>query len=134
MTRYLLDTDICIWVLRLREPVLARVRATSPDDLAIATMTEAELRFGALNSRDPERNLERLEAFLAAPFEVLSFDREAARHHAELRLAMKQRPIGERDLIIASTATANGLTLVTSNTREFRRVPELETIDWSTKA
>ncbi|MGH7460027.1 MAG: type II toxin-antitoxin system VapC family toxin, partial [Longimicrobiales bacterium] len=114
MTRYLLDTDTCIWVLRLRDPVLSRVRGTSPDDLVIATMTEAELMFGALNSRDAERNLERLDVFLAAPFEVIPFDREAARRHAELRLALKRRPIGERDLIIASTASAHGLTVVTS--------------------
>jgi tRNA(fMet)-specific endonuclease VapC len=131
LTRYLLDTDTCIWVLRLREPVLSRVRGTSPDDLVIATMTEAELMFGALNSRDAERNLERVEAFLAAPFEVLSFDREAARRHAELRLALKRRPIGERDLIIASTASAHGLTLVASNTRELSRVPGLDVVDWS---
>ncbi len=131
MTRYLLDTDTCVWILRERESVVARVRAASPDDIAVSTVSEAELLFGAHNSRDADRNLERVEAFLSAPFEVLSFDRESAHQHAHLRLALKKRPIGERDLVIASTALANNLTLVTCNTREFARVPGLTMEDWS---
>jgi tRNA(fMet)-specific endonuclease VapC len=133
VTRYLLDTDTCVWVLRGREPARSRVRETSPDDLGIATMTEAELLFGAHNSRDQARNLERIEAFLSAPFEVVPFDREAARQHAELRMALKQRPIGERDLIVASTAMAHGFTLVSCNTREFQRVRGLDLIDWTSE-
>ncbi len=131
MIRYLLDTDTCVWILRERESVVARVRATSPDDVAVSTVTEAELLFGAHNSRDADRNLERVEAFLSARFEILSFDRESAQRHAHLRLALKKRPIGERDLVIASTALANNLTLVTCNAREFARVPGLTLEDWT---
>ncbi len=128
--RYLLDTDTCIWLLREREPVYSRVREESPDDLALASMTEAELRFGALRSRDPASGLARVEALLAAPIAVLPFDREAARVHATLRLALRAQPVGERDLVIASVAVAHGLVLVTGNLREFARVPELEVEDW----
>lgn len=128
--RYLLDTDICIWAIRGRQGVLARLRSESPDDIAIASMTEAELRFGALNSSDPERAGARVEAFLEAPFAVLPFDSAAARVHAEARLATRGRRIGEADLMIASTAIANGYTLVTGNAREFARVPGLTQVSW----
>ena len=129
--RYLLDTDTCIWLLREREPVLARVRRASPDDLAVATMTEAELRYGALRSSDPARSLLRVEALLFSPVLVLPFDREAARLHGELRLALRAQPIDDRDLVIASVAAARGLTLVTGNGRELARVPGLAVEDWS---
>ncbi len=129
--RYLLDTDICIWVLREREPVLSRARRESPADIAIASMTEAELRYGARSSSDPAGGIARVEAFLSAPIEVLPFDSDAARAHAELRYALRSQPIGERDLVIASVAAANGLTLITRNHREFARVPGLATTDWT---
>lgn len=127
---YLLDTDICIWVLREAEPMLSRVRRRSPADLAIASMTEAELRYGALNSRDPDAAFARIDAFLSAPIEVLPFDREAARRHAAMRHALRARPIGERDLVIVSIALARGLAVVTGNAHEFGRVDGLETEDW----
>ncbi|MGI8619743.1 MAG: type II toxin-antitoxin system VapC family toxin [Gemmatimonadaceae bacterium] len=126
----MLDTDICIWIIRGRESVIARLRAESPDDVAIASMTEAELRFGALNSSDPERAGARVEAFLEAPFAVLPFDGAAARAHAEARMATRGRRIGEADLVIASTAIAAGYTLVTGNVREFARVPRLTHVSW----
>jgi tRNA(fMet)-specific endonuclease VapC len=129
--RFLLDTDTCIWVLREKEPVLSRVRGESPDDLAIASMTEAELRFGALKSVDPVRALARVDAFLAAPIEVLPFDRAAAAWHAKVRYELRAQPVGERDLVIASVALTSDLTVVTGNDREFRRVPGLSVADWS---
>lgn len=127
---YLLDTDACIEVLRQREPVLGRVKGASPHDLAIASMSEAELRYGALRSSDPERGFARIDAFLSAPIDVLPFGREDAHRHAEIRHALRSQPIGERDLVIASIAAARGLTLVTGNTSEFGRVPELNTANW----
>lgn len=128
---YLLDSDTCIWVMREREPVMSRVRGESPVDLAVASMTVAELRFGVLASAAPERTRARLDALLGAPLEVLPFDREAARCHADIRHAVRAQPIGERDLVIASVAVANGLTLVTGNVREFSRIPDLKIEDWT---
>lgn len=130
--RYLLDTDTCIEVLRRRGPVVERVRQLSPDDLALSAMTVAELRFGALRSSDPERSLAAVEAFLEAPLEIIAFDAEAARHHAEIRLALRSQPIGERDLVIAATARTGPLIVVTGNRKHFERVPGLAVEDWST--
>ncbi|MDE3127902.1 MAG: type II toxin-antitoxin system VapC family toxin [Gemmatimonadota bacterium] len=128
--RWLLDTDVCIAILREGERVLARMRAESPADFAIASMTEAELRYGALRSSDPEAGEARIDAFLSAPIAVLPFDRAAAARYAVVRHALRRAPIGNPDLVIASTALANGLTVVTGNEREFRRVPGLEVESW----
>ena len=127
---YVLDTDVLIWVLRGKEPIFSRVRELSPADLAITTMSEAELRYGALNSSDPARNLARVEAFLTGPVESLAFGRDAARSHAEIRHALHSHPIGERDLVIASIALVSGGILVTGNSREFARVSGLAVEDW----
>jgi tRNA(fMet)-specific endonuclease VapC len=128
--KYLLDTDTCILILRQRHPVLGRYLQESPDDVAISAMTEAELRFGALHSAQPAANLARVEAF-QAPLALLYFDGASARCHAELRLALLSKPIGERDLVIAAVGVANGLVMVTHNTREFGRVPGLAVEDWA---
>lgn len=128
---YLLDTDACIWFLRQKEPVYSRVLRESPEDLRLASMTLAELYYGALASRDPAAAAARIDAFLAAGISVLPFDEAAAAEHAAHRFALRAAPIGERDLVIASTATATGHTLVTGNRREFERVPGLSLADWS---
>lgn len=65
-----------------------------------------------------------------APFQVVPFDREAAEHHGRLRFALRHRPIGERDLLIAAIAAANRLTVVTRNIREFGPVPGLRVEEW----
>ncbi|MEX1181655.1 MAG: type II toxin-antitoxin system VapC family toxin [Gemmatimonadota bacterium] len=128
---YLLDTDTCIWFLRQREPVYTRVQRESPDDLRIASMTLAELYYGALNSSDPAAAAARIDQFLGAGIGVLPFDEAAAAEHAAHRFALRAAPIGERDLVIASTATSTGHMLVTGNTREFERVPGLDVTRWS---
>lgn len=129
--RYLLDTDVCIEVLRGRDPTVSRVRRESPDDLAVSAMTVAELRFGALVSTAPERTMAAVEAFLAAPIEVVPFDGEAAGEHARVRRALRHAPIGERDLVIAASACARALVVVTGNRRHFERVPGLAVEDWT---
>lgn len=128
--RYLLDTDTCIEILRRREPVSSRVRSYSPDDLVLSAMTVAELHFGALRSSDPERSQASVGAFLSAPIEIVPFDADAARHHAEIRYALRSQPIGERDLVIAATARAGGFVVVTGNRTEFERVPGLIVEGW----
>jgi tRNA(fMet)-specific endonuclease VapC len=121
----LLDTDVCVGWLRQKPAVVSQLRLLSPADLAVATMTVAELRYGALLSRDPEGNLERVESILESGIAILGFDREAANRHAELRLALRHQPVGDRDLVIASTAQANGYAVMTGNRREFDRIPGL---------
>ncbi|HEU4990752.1 MAG TPA: type II toxin-antitoxin system VapC family toxin [Gemmatimonadaceae bacterium] len=128
----MLDTDVCIAILREVPAAIERVRGESPADLAIASMTEAELRYGALRSSNPAAGEARIDAFLSAPIAVLPFDRAAAAHYAEVRHALRRTPIGNPDLVIASTALANGLAIITGNGREFRRVRglEVETVGW----
>lgn len=128
--RYVLDTDTAIWIIRAKEPFLSRYKAESPADIAIAAMTLAELHFGTIKSANPARSQASLSAFLSGILEVLPFSEDAARIHAEFRHATRHQPVGERDLVIASTAAAYGLTLVTSNTREFARLPGLNLEDW----
>ena len=129
--RYLLDTDTCIEIVRGREPVNARVRAESPEDLAISAMTLAELEYGALLSKDPARTLAKVEAFLSAPIAVVPLDVGAAREHAAIRSALRATPIGERDLVIAATARSLGLIVVTHNRKHLDRVSDLTVEDWT---
>lgn len=130
--RYLLDTNICVYALKRREVVIDRLQALSPDDIAISVITLAELWFGARKSVRPESTRRSVDAFLR-PFEVVPFDRGAAEAYARLRLELERagRPIGERDLQIASTAVARRLTVVTHNISEFGRVAGLAVEDWA---
>jgi len=127
--RFLLDTDTCIFALKHNPGVLAQMQKLSPGDIAVSAMNEAELRYGALNSQNPARSLKEVEAFLV-PIQVLPFDADASRDHARLRLALKSKPIGERDLVVASVAASHRLTVVTHNVKEFGRVPGLKVTDW----
>jgi tRNA(fMet)-specific endonuclease VapC len=130
---WLLDTNTCSYVLKRRFGVAERMQALSPADLHVCSITLAEARTGALKSTDPARLLAAWEYFLA-PFEdrILSFDKEAARAYADIRalLEAQGRMIGDRDCILAAIARVHGLTVVTANLDEFRRVPHLSVEDW----
>jgi tRNA(fMet)-specific endonuclease VapC len=129
--RFVLDTNTCIYVLKLEGRVVERLREHSPDDVAVTIVTVAELWFAAHKSARPAAARREIDGFLE-PFEVLAFDLEAAEAYARSRLALERigRPIGERDLLIASIALARGLTVVTHNMSEFGRVPGLKAEDW----
>jgi tRNA(fMet)-specific endonuclease VapC len=129
--RFVLDTNTCIYALKLQGRVVERLREHPPDDLGVTIVTVAELWFGAQKSARPAVARREMDGFLE-PFEVLPFDREAAEAYARSRLALERmgRPIGERDLMIASIALARGLVVVTHNVSEFGRVPGLATEDW----
>ncbi len=129
--RFVLDTNTCVYALKLQGRVVERLREHSPEDVAVTIVTVAELWFGARKSARPQATRREIDAFLA-PVTVLTFDRPAAEAYADLRFALEKagRPIGERDLLIASIAGSRGLTVVTHNVSEFGRVPQLETEDW----
>jgi tRNA(fMet)-specific endonuclease VapC len=128
---WLLDTNTCIFLMKMRERLVSRVRTLSPDDLAVASITCAELWFGAARSQHPRRNRDVQDAFLA-PMRVLDFNAKAADRYARIRaeLARTGRQIGDRDAMIAAIALANDLGVLTSDTSEFRRVPGLRVEDW----
>ena len=130
--RFILDTDICIYLLTGRAPEVAeRLRHMLATDVGTTAITAAELRYGALHSAKPAANLERVETFLAA-LETLPFDNAAATQFATIKqnLASRGTPIGVMDLLIAGIAVASGVTLVTNNVREFSRVETLSVVNW----
>ena len=129
---YLLDTNICIYVINARPPrVLARFRLERLGSIGISSITAAELAFGVVKS-GAARNREALEMFLA-PLEVLSFDASVIWQYGDLRAGLERRgqPIGALDTMIAAHALASNTILVTNNTREFARVPGLRLQNWA---
>ncbi|QXI37969.1 type II toxin-antitoxin system tRNA(fMet)-specific endonuclease VapC [Pseudomonas xantholysinigenes] len=133
MLRYMLDTNICIFTIKNKPQVVREAFNRYHGQLAISTVTLMELIYGAEKSAAPERNLAIVEGF-AARLDVLDYDIQGAAHTAQLRaeLAKAGTPIGPYDRMIAGHARARGLTLVTSNLREFQRVPGLRVEDWVT--
>lgn len=129
--RYVLDTNTCIYALKLQGRVVERMREHLPSEIAITTITLAELWFGSRKSTRGVAVRREVDAFLD-PFDVLPFDRVAADTYARGRFDLERigRPIGERDLLIASVALARDLTVVTHNLGEFTRVVGLKTEDW----
>ncbi len=131
MLRYLLDTNILIYVMRNR-PLAARERFTRhAGQMAMSSITWLELTYGAERSAMPDKNLVVIEG-LAARMSVLPFDKGAATHAGRIRaeLARLGTPIGPMDQQIAGHARHLGLTLVSNNLREFERVPGLICENW----
>lgn len=130
--RFLLDTCVLSDFAQGRPDVLARVKATPPAEIAVSTITEMEIAYGLLlNARLARLLRPVVDAFLSA-VHVLPYDAAAALETASLRAALRRRgrQIGAYDALIAGSALAQGLTLVTSNIREFERVERLTVEDW----
>ena len=129
---YLLDTNICIYVMKDSFPTLTkRLLSTDPSDVAISAVTIYELEYGAAKSRWGERTRDKLYAFLS-PFSIIPFDAydAAAAGYIRWLLAQHGSPIGPYDIQIAAQAFARDMTVVTHNTREFERIPNLKVEDW----
>lgn len=131
MLRYMLDTNLCIRVLRDRPTGLRERFNAEASSLCISTVTQAELLFGAEKSARPTENRQQVEAF-SARLEVLPFDAQAAAHYGDIRadLERKAMVIGPYDLMIAGHARSRGLVVVTGNLGEFQRVSGLRAEDW----
>lgn len=127
----MLDTNICIRVLRDRPPSARERFNAAADSICISAITLAELFHGAAKSAKPEHNRNEVER-LAARLEVLPFDEAAADHFGNIRAELERRgsPIGPYDLMIAGHARSRGLVVVTGNLGEFRRVDGLRSEDW----
>ena len=129
---YMLDTNICIYVINSRpEKVLLRFRQERLGGIVISSVTAAELAFGVAKSGSA-RNRQALEMFLSA-LEILPFDDSAIWHYGDLRADLERRgqPIGSLDTMIAAHALTINTILVTNNTREFERVPGLRLENWA---
>ncbi len=127
--RFLLDTNAMIAVLKNNPNFLSRMRQHAPRDFGLPVIVAHALYFGAYRSAHIAQNLARVAAI---QFEVLDFDHDDARQAGKIRadLASLGTPIGPYDALIAGQASARGLVLLTHNTREFRRIPELAIEDW----
>lgn len=132
MARFMLDTSICVELLRGRAAsVFRRFQSLALDEVAISSVTLAELQYGASRSARPAHNSAVLIQF-CAPLAILSFDQSAASTYGTVRTALERggEPIGPLDTLIASHALSLGLTVVTTNDREFRRVAGLSVENW----
>jgi len=129
--RYLLDTDTCIGVLRRQPDIVRRLTQVPPAECAISMVTAFELYFGLMKARKPSDERHKVERFVAAIAE-LPFDHASAEAAANVRATLERQGnvIGPYDLLIAGQALARGLTLVTSNVREFQRVSGLILESW----
>ncbi len=129
--RYMLDTNLCIRVLRDR-PAHVRTRFNAEaDGLCISTIVMTELLYGAAKSARPIDHRSEVERF-AERLEVLPFDADAAAHAGDIRAALGRvgRQIGGYDVLIAGHARSRGLVVVTGNLGEFTRVDGLRCEDW----
>jgi tRNA(fMet)-specific endonuclease VapC len=131
MLRFLLDTNLCIRVLRDRTPSLREKFNLETESLAISAIVLTELLHGAAKSARPDANRGEVENF-AARLEVLPFDAAAAHHAADIRATLERqgRAIGGYDILIAGHARSRALIVVTGNRGEFDRVPGLQCEDW----
>ena len=131
---FLLDTNVCIQLLNQQHSTLAQRLASVPrNEVALSSITKAELFFGAYGSARREANLSLLRRFFQE-FVTLPFDEKCEEVYGMVRAALRfaGTPIGPNDLLIAATALANDCTIVTRNTGEFGRVKGLRVEDWET--
>ena len=131
-TRYLLDTNICIYIQRQKpDEVLMRFQKLKPGDAAISVITWGELLYGAEKSHQRKRALQLLEEFKTF-VPVLPMPENAGKTYGSIRAKLESKggPIGNNDMWIAAHAIAAALTIVTNNEREFQRVPGLKVQNW----
>ena len=129
---YLLDTNICIYLIKKRPPeALAQFKRHPPQDVAISTITLFELEYGVEKSQYRQRSQDALAKFLL-PLNLLDLDRSAAADAAAIRAELERKglPIGPYDLLIAGLARSQNMTLVTNNTKEFERIDGLRLENW----
>jgi tRNA(fMet)-specific endonuclease VapC len=132
MLKYILDTNIVIYVIKRRPEELLDTFNAHAGHMCISSITLAELIHGVEKSSLPERNRRNVEDFISR-LDVLSYDDSAAAHYGDIRADLERKGtiIGVNDLHIAGHARSRGLILVTNNTKEFERVEGLRIMDWT---
>jgi tRNA(fMet)-specific endonuclease VapC len=132
LIKYLLDTNICIYIIKKRPiEVLEKFRTLPIGSVGISIITFAELQFGAEKSSNPVKNKEALTEFLI-PIEIIDFSYDAALTYGKIRANLEKQgtPIGAMDLLIAAHALSLNTILITNNTNEFKRITELKLENW----
>ena len=129
--RYMLDTNLCIYLMRSQPPQVAeRFANLSVGDAVMSAITYAELRFGVALRADEADRAEAALAALVEDIPVLPFDALAAERYGILRAAVRDRQRNALDRLIAAHALAHGLTLVTNNEADFIVYPGLQVENW----
>jgi len=133
MSRYLLDTNICIYIINQKpESVYRKFKKVKLENIFISTITELELNYGVQKSLHYKKNKSALDEFLSY-LNLLPCGSESPNIAAQIRVELEKqgRPIGPFDLLIASEAITQGSTLVTNNEKEFKRVKGLKVENWT---
>lgn len=131
MLKYMLDTNIVIYVIKRRPIEVLKIFNLHAEQMCVSSVTLAELLHGAEKSAKPEHNLRQVEDFISR-LDVLDYGSKAAAHYGDIRAVLERNgtTIGVNDLHIAGHARSEGLTLVTNNLREFERVTALRLDNW----
>lgn len=130
--RVLLDTNICVYMIKNKPPEVRELfEQFVPGDIAISSITVAELQYGVEKSAAREKNTLALEAFLL-PLEIAQFDTDSALVYGKIRAELERqgKSIGGMDMLIAAQAIAQDFTLITHNLNEFERVSGLRCETW----
>ena len=130
--RFMLDTNICIYVIKKKPlDVFQKFSEYPVGEIGLSSVTVAGLFLGVLKSQNPEKNQSALEDFLL-PLTILDFDYNSAMVYGAIRATLEKQGtlIGPLDMLITAHAKSQDITLVTNNTREFARVPELKFENW----
>ncbi len=132
---FMLDTNICVYVMNESDPALRDHFVLNTGSLCISSIAYAELSYGVVHSRRVKHNQHELRIFVK-DLDVLPFGTDGAEHYGAIRHALTKKGslIGANDLLIAAHARSINATLVTNNEREFRRVPKLRVINWLKEA
>jgi tRNA(fMet)-specific endonuclease VapC len=131
--KYLIDTSVCVELIRGRRPRLVKRIAQRPTaDFGLSSITVAELQYGVWKSPYATQERDALDEFLM-PLTVLDFDYDATLSYGRIRAHLEAtgKPIGALDRLIAAHAASRDLVLLTGNLKEFKRVPGLKAEDWS---
>ena len=131
MIKYLLDTNIVIYVHKRRPTEVLEIFNKNANRMAISSITLSELIYGAEKSQNVDKNLEAIEEFISH-LDVLSYDAKASQHYGQIKAALEKKGeiIGENDIHIAAHSISQGLILVSNNLKEFMRVPNLALENW----
>lgn len=133
--KYMLDTNICIYLMNGKDDKLAmKFNKNNPNDLCISNITYSELMYGVEKSKNRELNFYRLLLFLSE-INILNYDFNASEEYGRIRFLLEKKGniIGSNDLFIAAHAKSLGLTLITNNEKEFSRVNGLKVENWIEK-
>jgi tRNA(fMet)-specific endonuclease VapC len=131
MLTYMLDTNICIYVMKSYPQALREKFNSLAEQLCISSITLGELHYGAEKSARRGDNLSAIEHFVAR-LEILPFEAKAAAHYGQVRAELERAgtPCGPHDMQIGGHARSEGLILVTNNIREFNRMPGIRVENW----